>query len=54
MPDIKLVYSAPTLEDAEYKLEEIREKWDKKYPQLLRSWYANWLNFQCISGILKR
>ncbi len=42
MADLKLVYGAPTLEDAEYKLEELREKWGKKYPQILKSWDANW------------
>jgi len=42
MADLKLVYGAPTLEDAEYKLEEFRETWGKKYPQILRSWDANW------------
>ena len=42
MADLKLVYGAPTLEDAEYRLEEFREKWGKKYPQILKSWDANW------------
>jgi len=42
MADLKLVYGAPTLEDAEYKLEEFRDKWGKKYPQILKSWDANW------------
>ena len=42
MKDLKLVYGAPTLEDAEYHLEELRERWGKKYPQILRSWDANW------------
>ena len=42
MTDLKLVYGAPTLEDAEYHLEEFREKWDSRYPQILRSWDANW------------
>jgi len=42
MADLKLIYGAPTLEDAEYQLEEFREKWGKKYPQILRSWDANW------------
>jgi putative transposase len=42
MADLKLVYGAPTLEDAEYHLEELREKWGKKYPQILKSWDANW------------
>jgi len=42
MADLKLVYGAPTLEDAEYKLEEFRETWGKKYPQILKSWDNNW------------
>lgn len=42
MADLKLVYGAPTLEDAEYRLEEFRDKWDKKYPQILKSWDTNW------------
>lgn len=42
MADLKLVYGAPTLEDAEYRLEEFREKWSRKYPQILKSWDSNW------------
>ena len=42
MADLKLVYGAPSLDDAEYHLEELREKWDKKYPQIYKSWEANW------------
>lgn len=42
MADLKKVYGAPTLEDAEYRLEEFRENWDRKYPQIIKSWDANW------------
>jgi len=42
MAGLKLVYGASTLDDAEYRLLEFREKWDKKYPQICKSWYANW------------
>lgn len=42
MADLKRVYGAPTLDDAEYRLEEFREKWGKKYPQIIKSWEANW------------
>jgi putative transposase len=42
MVDLKRVYGAPTLDDAEYRLEEFREKWAGKYPQILRSWDENW------------
>lgn len=43
MADLKLIYGAPTLEDAEYRLEEFAEKWDSKYPQISKSWRNNWL-----------
>lgn len=42
MADLKKVYGAPSLEDAEYRLEEFRDKWGAKYPQILKSWDANW------------
>ncbi|MEN6432997.1 MAG: IS256 family transposase [Smithella sp.] len=42
MADLKLIYGAPSLDDAEYRLEEFREKWGKKYPQIVKSWEANW------------
>lgn len=42
MRDLKSVYGAPTLEDAEYRLEEFRDKWNGKYPHVLRSWDSNW------------
>jgi putative transposase len=42
MADLKRVYGAPTLDDAEYRLEEFRENWNKKYPQILKSWDTNW------------
>lgn len=42
MADLKLVYGAPTLDNAEYMLEEFRKKWKSKYPQILKSWDANW------------
>ena len=42
MADLKLVYGAPTLEEAEFQLEAFRDTWDKKYPQILKSWDANW------------
>ncbi|CUH97887.1 hypothetical protein P22_4040 [Propionispora sp. 2/2-37] len=42
MADLKRVYGAPTLDDAEYRLEEFREKWGKKYPQIVKSWETNW------------
>ena len=40
--DLKKIYGAVNLDDAEYALEEFREKWGRKYPAILRSWDDNW------------
>ena len=40
--DLKKIYGAVNLENAEYALEEFREKWEKRYPAILRSWDDNW------------
>ena len=43
MADLKPVYQSLTLEEAELKFEEFKEKWEKKYPLGIRSWENNWL-----------
>lgn len=43
MADLKKVYQALTLEEAEFAFEEFKEKWDKKYPIIIKSWENNWL-----------
>ena len=40
--DLKKIYGAINLDDAEFAREEFREKWDKKYPAIMRSWDENW------------
>ncbi len=40
--DLKQIYGAVNLEDAEYAKEAFREKWDRKYPNILKSWDRNW------------
>jgi putative transposase len=40
--DLKNIYGAINLDDAEYAKEEFREKWNKKYPAILRGWDNNW------------
>ena len=40
--DLKKIYGAVNLSDAEYALEEFRESWEKKYPSILKSWDDNW------------
>jgi len=42
MVDLKLVYQALTLEQGYENLIKLDEKWGKKYPVPLKSWYANW------------
>jgi len=43
MTDLKKVYQALTLEEAEYAFEEFKDKWGKKHPIIIRSWENNWL-----------
>ena len=40
--DLKKIYDAVNLDDAEFAKEEFREKWNKKYPNILKSWDKNW------------
>ena len=42
MADLKAIYQAPSEDDALYHLEEFKEKWGKKYPQIAKSWEDNW------------
>jgi putative transposase len=42
MVDLKPVYKAITLDEAEQKLQELKEKWGKKYPVVIDSWHRNW------------
>lgn len=47
MADLKLVYKAETRETAETELDNLEEKWGKKYPIVIRSWRTNW---SCLSS----
>jgi len=40
--DLKLVYTAPTKEAAEQALEQLEDKWNKKYGRIIQSWKTNW------------
>jgi putative transposase len=42
MKDLKEVYQAGTLELAEHHLDELEQKWGKKYPVVIKSWRNNW------------
>lgn len=40
--DLKAIYQATSLEQAEINLTALEEKWSKKYPVVVRSWRNNW------------
>jgi transposase-like protein len=42
MADLKPVYQAVSKEEAEHRLEQLQEKWGKKYPVVIDSWRRNW------------
>jgi transposase-like protein len=42
--DLKQVYRASTELEAQDKLEQFAASWDEKYPQISKSWRANWPN----------
>ena len=54
--DLKKIYGAVNLDDAEFAKEEFREKWNKKYPNILKSWDKNWaeLTVLCSCGFAKQ
>jgi len=42
MKELKCVYKAETKDLAELELEKLAEKWETKYPVVLKSWRNNW------------
>jgi putative transposase len=42
--DLKKIYTAATLIEAEQALEEFAQAWEAKYPTILKSWRAKWLD----------
>lgn len=48
--DLKTIYHAPSEEAALKQLERVTEKWEKDYPNAMKSWYKNW---DVISPIFK-
>ena len=43
MADLRAIYQALSEDDALYHLEEFKEKWNGKYPQIGKSWEDNWV-----------
>ena len=48
--DLKKIYHAPSEEAAQKQLKAVTEKWEKEYPNAMKSWYTNW---DVISPIFK-
>ena len=46
--DLKQIYGSVTEEDALLALDNFSERWDEKYPQISRSWHANWHNLNTL------
>lgn len=40
--DLKTVYQADTIIEAELNFEKLRETWEEKYPVVIKSWEKNW------------
>ena len=40
--DLKTIYQAPTIEQAEIAMDEFAVKWDDTHPTISRSWRRNW------------
>lgn len=40
--DLKLIYQAPTLDEADFQLGKFADKWNAVYPVAVKSWRSNW------------
>ncbi|MGI8494703.1 MAG: IS256 family transposase [Pyrinomonadaceae bacterium] len=40
--DLKLIYQAPSLDEADFQLGKFADKWSAVYPVVVKSWKANW------------
>ncbi len=42
--DLKTIYQAATVDEAELALQAFAEKWDKQFPSISRLWFDKWAN----------
>jgi len=42
--DLKLIYNSVSEEEAQKQFDFFRQKWDKKYPKISKSWETHWPN----------
>eukprot|EP01119_Soliformovum_irregulare_P020674 TRINITY_DN6740_c1_g1_i1.p1 TRINITY_DN6740_c1_g1~~TRINITY_DN6740_c1_g1_i1.p1 ORF type:complete len:416 (-),score=-114.41 TRINITY_DN6740_c1_g1_i1:23-1270(-) len=57
MKDLKTIYQAENKELAEYNLLNLEEKWQNRYPMVIKSWQQNWDNLSTYfkySGDIKK
>jgi len=40
--DLRAIYAASTVEDAELRMAEFEDKWGEAYPPIIQSWRRNW------------
>lgn len=40
--DLRTIYTAATVEEAEQRLDEFEAKWGEDYPSIIKSWRSNW------------
>ncbi len=40
--DLKIIYAASTIEEAEFHLEQFEDKWNASHPAIGKSWRRNW------------
>jgi len=40
--DLKTIYAAATVDEAQLRLAEFEDKWGKDYPTIVKSWRSNW------------
>ena len=46
--DLKKIYQSSTEEEALSALDQFGDRWDEKYPQISKSWSANWENLNTL------
>ena len=49
--DLKTIYRAASVAEAEQQLEAFAEQWDARYPMISKSWRANWARVIPIFGL---
>ncbi|MGI6235972.1 MAG: IS256 family transposase [Candidatus Excrementavichristensenella sp.] len=48
--DLKTIYKAPSEQEGREALDEVKGKWEEKYPRAMKRWYDNW---DAVSPIFK-